>query len=169
MSKLLVTFMIFSSVITLWVYDVESLLQDRANREMHYALENAVHDASLQVNEIEMVEDIKVQFDQVAGHDVFIDTLTKNIPFDKNLQPTNKTLFKSPLEIKAAVYLDDMTLDPITNATLEFPYIYNFVDSTKGIDYEQVIFGPSVVYVVETQIVGQDEPTQFIKVQEYKR
>ena len=50
MSKLVLTLMVVAASFTLWAYDLEGRLQEKAYRVIQYAMENSVHDAGLYVD-----------------------------------------------------------------------------------------------------------------------
>lgn len=161
-------FMIFVLFAHSWIGSVQISIQDRNFRTLHFALENAVHDAAMYIDKEKFSEGI-IDLDAAKGHANFIETLQKNLPVDANLAPTHDYFLEKPLEIIEFHYFDDLSVDPDTGLNLNFPFIFTYEDASKGIKLDRVINGPSAVYVVEAQMIGNDTPTPFIKIQEYKK
>lgn len=168
MSKYFITLIVLAATITLWVQDVETYLQKKAFRTTHYALEHAIHDAGLQIVDEEISNGI-IDYDETKGHEAFMSTLARNLPINEDLTPKHNLFYETPISILDAKYIDDTTLDPNTGNPIVFPYVYEYKNSTKNIEFERTIFGPSVVYVIETTIFHEDSPTQFVNIQEYKK
>lgn len=149
------------------VFQTTFYIQEYAYERIHNALNNATHDAALQIKPEVLAEGF-IEFDQDLANEVFIETLKRNLPVDDSLKTINKTLLTRDIEIIETVFIDEMYRDPITNRPLDFPRNYHYKNDETGVEFNQPIFGPSVVYVIETAVYRESEPQRFLKIHEHK-
>lgn len=168
MSKLVLTLMVIAATFSLWTYDVKTYLQEKAFRSLHYAMEHGVHDAALMIDETELVENGKIVFNRSLAHDAFIGAFKANLGVDDSLNLKNHYFYLQPFKIVQETFIDNNYIDPTTKATVSFPYTYSYLNPLTGETLIKVIDGPSVVFVVEAWITGNDNKSQFLNIQEYK-
>lgn len=161
MSYLYTFLVLLMTSLTLWVGGIETQLMDRGYRSIQYSVEHAVHDAALQINLTELAEGL-IDFNEDAALAAIEESLKYNLDLDNSLTPNKSIFFKDKLEIHEVLYIDDNYESGIT-----FPYILNYT-LPDGQDLEQVVFGPSVVLVVNAKIIGNEEYKSFLAIQEYK-
>lgn len=161
MSKLIVFLALIMTAFQSWAWNLEMYLMDRSYRTMQYGVEHAVHDGALQVD-LEYLAEGFIDFDEPAAEAAIIESLKMNLGVDDSLTPIQKTFFKDKLKIHEIIYIDDNYETDIT-----FPYILNY-ELPDGQELEQVIFGPSVVLIIEANVIGSDDYEPFVAIQEYK-
>ena len=148
------------------VYSIRMEFQDISLDQIHYANEHAVHDAGLWVQQDRLSEG-DIVFDQSKAHDAYINSLQYNLPVDDALQ-SQMFLIEGDIKILDKKYIDHDYIDPNTGAKVSFPYIYIYEDSSRNLYFERVIFGPSIVSVIEANIYNADKPSFDVAIQEYK-
>jgi hypothetical protein len=153
---------------TIMNFQLETHLQKMAYTRVNYALKHAVHDAALFVDEAKLAEG-SIIFNSIVGKQMFVETLKRNLPINDQLEPLHYTLFTEPITILEAIYIDDLFIDSNTGNVVEFPFIYEYNSTILNIEFSRPIFGPSVVYVVETKVHKAEKKHQFVTIQEYKR
>lgn len=116
-----------------------------ATRQLKNSLEIAVHDASLAIDESELIQGLLV-FDEPQGTSNFKESLKYHLQLDDNLKPLPDSFYKNPFVIKKLVYIDEKTIDPNTGNPVRFPYVYE----NTIYDVVDVLDGPSVIAIVET-------------------
>ncbi|OIJ09462.1 hypothetical protein BKP35_16540 [Anaerobacillus arseniciselenatis] len=167
MGKLMLVFMIFASSMVYFRLEFDQYLQKRAYNHLSYALDHAVHDAALFVDE-ELASEGYIVFSDTESNEAFKSTLSKNLPVDEELIPLHGYYFTDPISLIERVSIDHSFIDPISGNPIEFPYIYTHQRPINGKTFEKVIFGPSLLYIVETKVYNSQNIQQFPKVQEYK-
>lgn len=167
MAKLLMFMMIVAFTLTLWVKDVEIYLMDRAFRHAQYSVQHAVHDGALHIDEGALGEG-KIIFIPILAEQSIRDSLLRNLGLDSQLRPTSTIFYKEQVQIDEIIYFDDSYIDPATGTEIVFPYTWNYTNPLTGNSIERIIFGPSVGIVVDLLIVGVEEHTKKIAIQEYK-
>jgi len=116
-------------------------------RQLKNSLEMAVHDASLALDESQLGEGFIV-FDQTQARAYFRDSLMYHLTLDNHLTPLDSAFFQDPIDIKLLTFIDDKTIDPNNPAqTITFPYVYTHSEY----DIVDILYGPSVVAVIETK------------------
>ncbi|MCM3402989.1 hypothetical protein [Cytobacillus oceanisediminis] len=165
MEKLLIFLMILASSFILWAKDIEIFVMDRGYRTVQYALEHAVHDATLQVD-IEEASAGRIKFLESNAETALLNTIQKNIPVDSLLRPTSN-LLEGPLRIKEIIYMDHDYIDPETSLSISFPAVWSHT-LEDGTEFTRPIFGPSIVLIVDVDVKGGGGYTPFIVIQEYK-
>lgn len=132
-------FTILMSVIclTFWMWQVDDNNTVLADTRLKNALNYATHDASLQINKVELGQG-KIIFDTFAAENAFKKTLQDNLFLDSNLVPKPNTLFREKLTVIYMDYIDDS--DGVT-----YPYFYE--NAAYGI--RRWMHGPSVIFAVE--------------------
>ena len=150
----------------LWVSDTEEYIQKKAFQKMHYAIQNATHDAALQVNK-GLLTDGKVDFIESKANEAFKNTIAENVPFDNSLKSKSNLFYSENLTIVLEKYIDNNFIDPVTRSPVKFPYTFSHT-TLEGKKYERILFGPSVVMIVKTKINGYDTPNEFLSISEYK-
>jgi hypothetical protein len=148
-------------------YQLETQLQKMGYEQVDYALKHAVHDAALFVDEEELANGAIV-FKSDLGKQVFIETLQKNLPINNRLEPIHHSLIMEPITILEEIYIDESYVDPEKGTIVHFPFIYKYRNEILDLEFSRPIFGPSVVYIVETKVHKAKESHQFITIQEYK-
>lgn len=148
------------------MYQLEVELYDMGMDKVEAAVEHAAHDAALQIDDTAILDN-KVLFIEGTADKVFKETMMVNLNVNNQLEPLDSTLIKSPIKILDVQYIDNDFFDPLTNTEITFPYLYKYDGATK--DFERIIFGPSIAYVIETMFYKSEEPHQFVVVQEYKK
>lgn len=161
MSYLYTFLALMMTSLTLWVGGIETYLMDRGYRTVQYGIEHAVHDAALQIN-IDSLADGFIDFNEIAAQAAIEESLKYNLDLDNSLVPNKSTFFTDKIQIHEVLYIDDNYKENIT-----FPYILNYT-MPDGQELEQVIFGPSVVLVVNAKIIGTEDYSSFLAIQEYK-
>jgi hypothetical protein len=147
------------------VYQVELELYDTGLERVEYALEHAVHDVGLNVDKSALTQG-KVLYLEAGADDILVDTLRKNISINTNMEPEDSVLIKDKFTILDRQFIDHDYINPLTGTIITFPFEYKYSDGTN--EFNRIIFGPSVVYIVETTFYGEQEPHQFVTIQEYK-
>ncbi|WP_430510680.1 hypothetical protein [Gottfriedia solisilvae] len=166
MQKLFVLLIVLIGASKIWVHDVKIKLEKVAFQSMKFSLQNSVHDASLFVVP-NSVTSGKIVFDQIKAKQNFLDSMGHNIGLKQNMTLENNVLYTKPLTIVEEKYIDYNWIDPSTGSLVKFPYTYNRV-LPNGQLFSRVIFGPSVVFIVKTRVIGTTEDHEFITIQEYK-
>ncbi|MCA1064434.1 peptidase M23 [Rossellomorea aquimaris] len=108
-----------------------------ATRELKNAVEIAVHDASLALDEAQL-RDGKLVFDQVQARQNFRDGLMSYMDLDSALTPNPTSFYQDEVVLEYIEFVDD------SNATFPMTYTnptYNIVDTLNG---------PSIIVVVTT-------------------
>lgn len=149
-------------------YMTQTEIQKLAYDQLNYALKHAVHDAALQIDKSGLTEDL-ILFDEIKAESVFIETMQRNLPVDFSLQPKDTILYEQPIEVVDKIYIDDDFIDINTGIKVTFPFVYEYEDITKGLTFDQAIFGPSVIYVVKTKVYKGTKEVYQVVVQEYKK
>ena len=169
MEKLLIFFIILASSMEMWAKDTGETLQERAYRNIQYAMDNAVHDASLHIDK-KLLGDGTYDFKEAEALSAAQETLYRNLPLKgkNDLTPTHTYYFSEPIQIVDIVFVDDDYIYPLTGSEVSFPFNYKYENPTKNIEFERPIFGQSVVLVIQTTIVSEDSPSYFIAIEEYK-
>lgn len=164
------------AVISFWIhtYQVQIQLEKYVYNSINYALKHAVHDAALFLNYQDLADGLVV-FDQVKGHEAFIETMTRNLPLDDQLRPLDTTLIKEPVQVIEKFFVDEKfhqadqglaTCSPLGSDT--FPCQFEFKDPIRDLSFERIIHGPSVVYIIDILAFGTEKHQQYITIQEYK-
>ena len=159
MNAVLVTVILFNGL--------ETDIKKMAYRDINYALKHAVHDAALFVDPEALAEG-EVIFDRIKGDEAFRETLSRNLPVNLSLEPVKTFVITEPIKIVESEYIDASYRDPLTGRPVEFPYVYEYVDPSRDTHFTRTLYGPSVVYVIETRVFNEEKPHQFITIQEYK-
>lgn len=159
--------MIVASTFQIWTEDVKITVMDRSYRTVEFALEHAVHDATLQVDDAGVSEG-KILFNEVEAERVLRQTISKNLPVDSLLRPTSSAFMEEPMLIQDVFYIDEDYKDPRTGKTVQFPLNWEYT-LPNGKVFQRVIYGASIVLVVDVSVKGGDGYNTFINVQEYKK
>ncbi|WP_214483776.1 hypothetical protein [Bacillus sp. SM2101] len=167
MGKLLFTIMAVAAAISIWVYDLETYLQHKAHVNLRYALDHGVHDAALFVDSTK-VSDGVIDFEEVESFQAFKDALIRNLPINSSLEPLHEYFFTDKIKIEQVMNIDHNYIDPNTGTEVTFPYVLEYLHTETQQRFNRIIFGPSVVYVIETQIIGEEDRFVDIAIQEYK-
>lgn len=168
MGKYLAFLMCFMLWVINYVEAQERDLQDKAYRQLGYATKHAAHDAALHIDLEALVQSNTVDFMELEAETAFADSLKRNLPVDDSFNPLHDFYFVDQIKIVSIEFIDNNFIDSATGLNISFPYIYRYTDHVTGNTNERVIFGPSVVAVVETTILGKDNKTREIVIQEYK-
>ncbi|MYL35477.1 hypothetical protein GLW08_20455 [Pontibacillus yanchengensis] len=151
--------------------DVQMNLKERALLNMQYAKNNAIHDAGLQVDE-DRISDMEIVYEQGRAITAFKQSLVRNLNLNSDLTPKFSHFYKKPIEIIHMDFIDySGYTNPVTGSPISYPFksfIYKFKDVSNGIDIERPINGPSIVAILKTTIISDDEPTYFVAIEEYK-
>jgi len=138
-------FILLFALITVLQWNLDS--DKTATRQLKNALELAVHDASLALDETQLSQGYIV-FDQAQAELNFRQSLSYNLKLNNDLTPVSGSFYKQPFKIDLLQYFDDKTPDPNNpSKTISFPYVY----SNAKYDVLEVLNGPCVVAVVETK------------------
>jgi len=170
MEKLLIFFIILASTVEIWANDAGETLQERSYRNIQYAMDNAVHAASLKIDK-ELLGEGTYDFKETEALSAARETLYRNLPLQgkNDLSPTHTYYFSEPIEIVDIVFIDDNYVYPLTGSQItSYPFNYKYENPAKNIEFERAIFGQSVVLVIQTTIVSEDSPSYFISIEEYK-
>ncbi|MBH0167148.1 hypothetical protein IHV12_19675 [Fictibacillus sp. 7GRE50] len=147
------------------MYQLEVTILDVGMDKVETAVENAAHDAALQIDENELLND-KVIFVKNEADITFKNTMMANLKVDTALKPINSALIDGPIKLLDVQYIDHGYKDPFTNKFVNFPYIYTY----NGVNrFERTVFGPSIAYVIEANFYKNNSPHQFVVIQEYKK
>jgi hypothetical protein len=149
-------------------FQLETQLQKMGYQQVDYALKHAVHDAALFVDEEELANGTII-FNSNLGKQIFLETLQKNLQINDRLEPIHQSSITGPITILEQIYIDESYIDPETGSTVQFPFIFKYRNQILDLEFSRPIFGPSVVYVIETKVHKAEEPHQFITIQEYKQ
>lgn len=144
-----------------WLYQEQNLNWERTRVLLKNADNNAVHDASQWIDDVQKSRG-KIIFDPVAARAGFEDTLRKNLGLDATLTPMVGSPLSKPVKIVFFQLIDE------TNATFPFLYTNSTYNITRWLN------GPAVVAVVETdhpvfiQRLYVQGPVRVPAIQEYK-
>lgn len=147
------------------MYQLEVTLFDIGMDKVEYAVENAAHDAALQVDE-DMIANNKVLFVKSKADKTFRETMMANLKIDQDLKPIHSTILEQPIKLLDVQYIDNSYINPLTSKLVTYPFIYQYRGDKR---LERTVFGPSIVYVIETTFYKSEEPHQFVVIQEYKK
>ncbi len=125
---------VFFISVSLYQLDTETALL--ANERLKDAVNRAAHDASLQIDRVELSNG-RIVFDPAAAAAVFGQTLAANLGLDENLDPKPGTMFSGRAQVEYMEYLDD-------SSGKSFPLLYE--NPVYGIT--KTVRGPAVVAVV---------------------
>lgn len=142
MSEAIKTLLMFYFTFVLWVLQFNLQMDAEVHYKLKESLEIAAHDAALQDVEAELAEG-RIVFEQNQALTSFKDSLTHSLKLADNgmeLNPLPQSYFQDPIRIVFIHYIDDAN-------TATFPFLYE--NPTYHI--REVIRGPSVIFVVETQ------------------
>jgi len=116
-------------------------------RNLKNALELAVHDASLALDESQLGQGLIV-FDQVQAETNFQNSLMYHLNVNDSYEPQSASFFQDTIDVKVLTFIDDSTIDPNNpSTTVTFPYVY----TNATYDVVDILYGPSVIAVVETK------------------
>lgn len=166
MGKLIALLMILAGSFQLWVMDIEYTLMDSAYRNIQYGLDHAVHDAALQIDK-EILSEGSIQFVEPVAEATLLESMQKNMPIDSQLRPQTSTFLEEPMLIKNIVYIDDDYIDITSGSIVEFPFNWN-ITLPDGRNVTRAVFGPSIALIVDAKVIGSEEITSFVVIQEYK-
>jgi hypothetical protein len=152
---------------TIMNHQLETQLQRMGYQQVDYALKHAVHDAALFVEEEELANG-KIIFKSKIGKQVFVETLMENLPLSDHLEPIHLPSIVGPITILEEIYIDESYVDAETGTSVQFPFIFKYRNQILDLEFARPIFGPSVVYVIETKVHKEENSHQFITIQEYK-
>ncbi len=133
----------------LWTWQIEGNTQNIALERAKNAVNRAAHGASLQIDKLSLSNG-KLVFDRTQALNAFTDILSKNMQLDSSLKALPDTLFQGQVQIVYEDYVDD--------SNVVARYGSGFDDGAKLYQYhstdfnlEQLIYGPSVIYVIKVQ------------------
>ena len=107
--------------------------------KLQQAVNQAAHDASLQIN-VDLKSDGEIVFDRAKAHEAIIASFQYNLNLNDDLTPKEKSFLRHRLEITTEDYLDEQVIT--------FPYLYQ----KRG--FQALIHEPSIVLTVRTASYG---------------
>lgn len=138
--KTMFLIMIFAGLVTMQ-YNIDA--DKTSTRQIKNALELAVHDAALALDESQLYQGGKIVFDQAQALDNLKVSLNTNLKLTSSggyyYIPQQTSFYKEDLFIEHIEFIDD------SNATFPMPYTnatYNILDTLNG---------PSIVAVLTTK------------------
>ncbi|HEY0827870.1 MAG TPA: peptidase M23 [Bacilli bacterium] len=142
MSEAIKTLLLFYFTFILWVLQINLQMDAEAHYKLKESLEIAAHDAALQDVEAELAEG-RIVFNTSQALESFKDSLIYSLKLTDAgmaLEPMTQSYFQDPIRIVFEHYIDD-------GNTISYPFLYE--NPTYNI--REVIRGPSVIFIVETQ------------------
>lgn len=149
------------------VLNTETYIEKKAHDKVYESMIDATHDAALQINITNIMQG-KIDFDEAEANKVFKKTLSKNLPLDTSLNPLNHYIISKPIDILNVAFIDDNYIDPSTGKTVTYPFKYQYVDPASGKNFTKVVDGPSVIYIIKTQLAYTNYPYYIAKSYEYR-
>ncbi len=139
--RTMVLILIFAGIMSIQ-YNLDA---DRtANRQIKNALELAVHDAALALDETQMAQG-RVVFDQALAKAQFKASLENNLLLESStgirFTPKDDSFYQEDIMVEHFEFIDD------SNATFSTPYLYNNPDY----DIIDRLDGPSIIVVLTTR------------------
>jgi hypothetical protein len=135
MNRVLLVMMMTGIFMLAQGFESDRFVSETVHNRLKFSLNRAAHDASLQVDKLQLTEG-RIVFKRNDARFVFEAGLRDNLQLREGFVPLEGTLLKQPVDIVFEDYVDDATLG------VQFPFSY--VQPAHHIF--QVIAGPSVIY-----------------------
>lgn len=137
------TMMMFLFTFIMWVFQINIQTDAEAHYKLKETIELGAHDAALQVVPYELQQG-RIVFDQNRALEAFKESLVYHLRLiDESqfvLTPEEKSFYQDPIRILHMQFFDDSN-------TSSYPFL--FEDTTYNV--REVIRGPAVYFVVETE------------------
>lgn len=142
----------------LWSWQIEGNTQNIALERAKNAVNRAAHGASLQIDDLALSNG-QLIFDKTQALIAFTDILSKNMQLDSSLKALPDTLFQGQVQVVYEDYVDDSNVVARYGSGFDAGgklYQYNSAD----FNLQQIINGPSVIYVIKVQKPMQIDSTE---------